>query len=161
MQKQFVQTSFMLFESIEELPEEDQKLLKMAMDARYKSYSPYSRFKVGAAALLTNGEYFGGTNYENAAYPLSICAEQALLAAASFRYPAVAVKSLAISVQNERQVINQPATPCGACRQVITESEIKNNQPMKLILYGETGPVWVFESGKDLLPFAFDHTFLK
>jgi cytidine deaminase len=160
MQQQTVQTSYMYFDSLEELPEEDQKLLKMAMEARYRSYSPYSNFKVGAAALLANGEYFGGTNYENAAYPLTICAEQALLAAAAFRFPDVAVVALAISVQNERQVINKPVTPCGACRQVITESEIKNKQPMRLILHGETGPVWVFASGRDLLPFAFNHTFL-
>lgn len=160
MQKLSVETSYTLYDTPEELPEEDLKLLKMAIKAREKSYSPYSNFKVGAAALLSNGEYFGGTNYENAAYPLTICAEQALIAAASFQFPNIAVKVMAISVQNERQVIDQPATPCGACRQVITESELKNKQPMRLILHGETGPVWVFERGRDLLPFAFDHTFL-
>lgn len=161
MKKQTIQTEFTSYPSPEELPEGDRKLLALAKNALENSYSPYSNFKVGAAVLLQNGEMLGGSNYENASYPLCICAEQTVLTTAANLFPNVPVLALAVTVRNPRQVIDRPGPPCGGCRQVICETEVKNHQPIRVILQGETGPVFIFEKGLDLLPLAFDQTYLK
>ena len=70
------------------------------------------------------------------------------------------MKALAITVKNLKQVIEHPAAPCGACRQIIYETERKNDTSIRIILQGETGPVYIIEQGRDLLPLAFDETYL-
>jgi cytidine deaminase len=160
MKKTTWQIDFTAFDSPEEMPEPDRALLALAKKSLENSYSPYSRFKVGAAVMLENGETLGGSNYENASFPLCICAEQVVLSAAANRFPGVPVVAIAVTVKNPNQLIERPAPPCGACRQVICETERKNRQPMRLILQGETGAVFVFNSGQDLLPLAFDESFL-
>ena len=160
MKKYTLQTEFTAYDSPEELPETDRKLLLLAKSALENSYSPYSNFKVGAAVLVENGEMLGGSNYENASYPLCICAEQTVLTTAANRFPNMPVLAIAVTVKNPKQVIARPGPPCGACRQVISETEMKNGQPMRVILQGEMGPVYIFESGKDLLPLAFDRSYL-
>ena len=159
MKEHTLHTTFRLYDSDAELPAPDRELLALARASREHSYSPYSHFRVGAAVRLDNGEMLGGSNYENAAYPLCICAEQSVLAAVSSRFPGGKVTAIAVTVQNPNKVIDQPAAPCGACRQVICETEQKNRQPVRVILQGETGPVYVFEKGGDLLPLAFDAVF--
>lgn len=160
MKKQIIQTEFTSFDSIETLAEADRSLLLLAKSSLENSYSPYSNFKVGAAVLLRNGQEIGGSNYENASYPLCICAEQTVLTTAANMHPGVAPIAIAVAIRNPRQVIDRPGLPCGACRQVICETEVKNKQPMRVILQGETGPIFIFENGLDLLPLAFDKTFL-
>ena len=160
MQERNIQTAFRLYESPTELEDADARLLAHARKALENSYSPYSQFKVGAAILLANGEIMGGANYENAAYPLCICAEQSVLSAAASRFPGVAIEAIAVAVHSEHQVVSQPAAPCGACRQVICETEHKFGRPMRVLLQGETGPVVRFEKGGDLLPLAFDASYL-
>lgn len=160
MKQQTIQTNFTSYDSPEELPESDFELLQLAKKSLENSYSPYSNFKVGAAVLLRNGLLLGGSNYENASYPLCICAEQTVITTAANMHPGVAPIAIAISIRNPRQVIDRPGLPCGGCRQVICETELKNKQPMRVILQGETGPVFIFEQGLDLLPLAFDKTFL-
>lgn len=161
MKEHRLHINFRIYDAPGQLPEPDQRLLELARQSRAGSYSPYSQFKVGAAVLLANGEMLGGSNYENAAYPLCICAEQAVLAAASSRFPGVAVLALAIAVQGPGKVIELPAAPCGGCRQVICETEQKNKQKIRILLQGDTGPVYAFDKGGDLLPLAFDRNFLK
>jgi cytidine deaminase len=160
MKKYTLQTEFSAYDSPESLPEADRELLLLAKKSLENAYSPYSNFKVGAAVLLENDEMLGGTNYENASYPLCICAEQTVLTTAANRFPNVPALAIAVTVKNPKLVIDRPGPPCGACRQVICETEMKNGKPMRVILQGETGPVYVFESGKDLLPLAFDQSFL-
>lgn len=160
MKKLSINTDFEQYDSIEELTAHDREILLLAKKSLENSYSPYSNFKVGAAVLLENGERLGGSNYENASYPLCICAEQTVLTTASNLFPNVAPLAIAIAVRNPKQVIDRPGLPCGACRQVICETEIKNKQPMRVILQGETGPIYIFENGQDLLPLAFDKTYL-
>jgi cytidine deaminase len=160
MRKQLFECPVTVFDTPEELEKDDRALLALARKTREDAYAPYSGFKVGAAALMENGEMLPGTNYENASYPLTICAEQAVLAAASSRFPGVPVRALAITVKNLKQVIAHPAAPCGACRQVIYETERKNDAAIRVILQGETGPVYLIERGRDLLPLAFDETYL-
>ncbi|MFQ5447267.1 MAG: cytidine deaminase [Saprospiraceae bacterium] len=160
MRKQLFQCPVTVFDKQEELGKDDRALLTLARNTLENAYAPYSGFKVGAAVLLENGEMLSGTNYENASYPLTICAEQSVLAAASSQFPGVAVRALAISVKNVKQVIEHPAAPCGACRQIIYETERKNDTSIRIILQGEKGPVYVIGRGRDLLPLAFDETYL-
>lgn len=160
MKEHTLHTVFRGYESPEELPAPERELLTLARQSLAHSYSPYSNFKVGAAVRMSNGEMLGGSNYENASYPMCICAEQSVLAAAASRFPGEKVTAIAVTIKNPAKVIQQPAAPCGACRQVICETERKNGQTMQVIVQGETGPVYVFEKGGDLLPIGFDGNFL-
>ena len=161
MKKLLLQIPYLEYETPGDLPDPEHTLLQSAKQALSLSYSPYSKFRVGAAALLANGETVLGANYENASYPLCLCAERTTIAAAVSQYPEVPITHLAITVQNAGMAVDRPATPCGACRQVLAETERKNKQAIRLILRGQTGTVIVFSSSHDLLPLAFDGSFLK
>ncbi|TXF87658.1 cytidine deaminase [Neolewinella aurantiaca] len=137
------------------LSAEDQELLEAAKGALPNSYSPYSNFQVAAAARLEDGTVVTGWNTENAAYPMCICAEPATLAAAASQRPGMPVVAMAITVKSANHVLDQPASPCGSCRQQLHEHESRFGTKMKLILRGESGPVFVFESAGDILPFGF------
>lgn len=139
----------------EELEKADQALLKNAMDATERSYAPYSRFSVGAAALLEDGTVVTGSNQENAAYPSGLCAERTTLFYANSRYPDQPLKTLAIAARTENDFIEQPIPPCGACRQVILETEKRYNQPIRILLYGKEC-IYEIKSIGDLLPLSFD-----
>jgi len=144
----------------DDLPEAERELLTRAKKALPNSYSPYSNFKVAAAARLEDGTIVTGWNTENAAYPMCLCAEPATLAAAASQRPGMPVVAMAITVKSPDQVLNQPASPCGSCRQQLHEQEGRYGQAIRLILRGEEGPVYVFKSAGDLLPFAFSGSLL-
>ena len=154
-------TTIQVYSNSEELPPAERELLEAAKEALDLAYAPYSGFNVGAAARLENGEIVKGSNQENAAYTMCICAERVALSAVSSNYPEVPVVSMAVTVRHQEKVINQPATPCGACRQVIRETEQRFDQPIQIILQGETGEVYVFKSVEGLLPLSFDNSFLR
>lgn len=137
-----------------ELSEEDRRLIDMAKEATKRSYAPYSKFSVGAAALLANGEIVTGTNQENAAYPSGLCAERTTLFYANSQYPDQAVKTLAIAARTENDFLDSPIPPCGACRQVILETEKRYNQPIRILLYGKEN-IYLIEGIEDLLPLSF------
>ena len=120
----------------DELNEADRSLMKTAMEATARSYAPYSHFSVGAAALLNNGTIVTGTNQENAAYPSGLCAERTTLFYANSQYPDQPVNTLAIAARTEKDFIETPIPPCGACRQVILETEKRYGQPIRILLYG-------------------------
>lgn len=155
-----IKTQFLAFTSETEMPEADQKLLQKAKGVLGDAYAPYSKFHVAAAVLLANGEIVTSTNYENASYPICVCAEHSALISAANRFPNTPPKAIAITVKTARKKIDRPALPCGSCRQVICETEQKNNHTIRVILQGETGEVFVFENGKAMLPLAFDGSFL-
>ena len=92
----------------DELNEGDRSLIKTAMEATARSYSPYSHFSVGAAALLGNGTVVTGTNQENAAYPSGLCAERTTLFYANSQYPDQPVVTLAIAARTEKDFIDHP-----------------------------------------------------
>ncbi len=138
-----------------ELDKTDLSLLLCAREATKKAYAPYSKFLVGAAALLANNEIVTGSNQENASYPAGICAERALLASSAQLFPQVPVITLAITYNNLLNESDKPITPCGFCRQVIAEQEIRFNQSMRLILCGKKGAVYIFPKASMLLPFGF------
>ena len=98
-----------------------------------------------------------GTNQENVAYPSGLCAERTALFYANSQYPDVPVKALAIAGISEDDGMNRtPISPCGACRQVMLETENRFATPIKVLLCGKE-EVYIVESAKDLLPFAFDN----
>ena len=147
--------------SPDELSAEEQQLVEVAKKATTRSYAPYSHFHVGAAALLANGEIISGTNQENAAYPSGICAERTTLFYANSQHPQEAVKALAIAARtSEGHWTETPISPCGACRQVMTETENRFGKPMKVLLCSAQ-EVFVIESAKDLLPVSFGSEDLK
>lgn len=138
-----------------ELTPADRSLIDAAIEATTRSYAPYSRFSVGAAALLANGVVVTGTNQENAAYPSGLCAERTTLFYANSQYPDQSVLTLAIAARTERDFIDTPIPPCGACRQVILETEKRYHQPIRILLYGKEC-IYEVSSICDLLPLSFD-----
>ncbi|MCK0144567.1 cytidine deaminase [Arenibacter sp. F26102] len=150
----------MVYGSVKELEQQDQELMKEAVEARKRAYSPYSKFNVGAAVLLENGEIVTGNNQENASYPSGLCAERVAIFYASAKYPGIAIETIAISATSENFVVDKPAAPCGNCRQSISEYEIKQLRPISIIMSGETGEVLKCSSVADILPLAFNSTFL-
>ena len=161
MNKAAYQFSYEVYDSIQELNEHDGWLLQEARKATTVAYAPYSKFNVGAIARLVNGKTVTGTNQENASYPVGICAERALLASAASLYPGVAVDSMAISYDNTKGESNRPISPCGMCRQALVEYEERVNQPIRLILSGLEGRVFVIEKANALLPLSFGSNDLK
>lgn len=153
--------NFTEYNSGDELPENDRILLEKARDSLARAYAPYSRYQVGAALLLANGEIFTGSNQENVAYPSGLCAERVAAFAASSQYPEVPMEAIAITAQAEDFNIGSPVTPCGSCRQVLAEFENRHNKPIKLILKGEKGKIQVIEKVEDMLPLMFHADELK
>ena len=155
MSKKQYQFSYDEYNSAQELTESDAALLKMAQEVTANAYAPYSHFRVGAAARLVNGEIVTGTNQENGSFPAGICAERTLLSTAASLFPGVAVDVLAISYFNENGPSNRPISPCGICRQSLQEMEQRTGRPIRLIMGGFEGKVFVIPEAGQLLPFAF------
>jgi cytidine deaminase len=153
--------SYECYADITELSDTDASLLHQARLATQLAYAPYSDFKVGAVALMPNGEMVSGSNQENASYPAGICAERVLLSTASSIHPGKAIKTMAISYIGKGKNSNRPVAPCGICRQSLMEFEQRFNQPIRLILGGMEGEVYIFDTIRSLLPFEFSGDDLK
>lgn len=160
MQKRSITFHFESYTDLESLPSADQVLYARALEALPEAYAPYSKFQVVAAARTENGHILTACNTENAAYPMCLCAERAALAAAASLYPDEKVVAMAITVKSPSQVLDEPASPCGACRQVLAEHEQRHKHKMRLILRAEVGPFYVIEGAQDLLPLSFSADFL-
>lgn len=143
-----------------ELNEDDKALVEAAKQATSGSYAPYSKFNVGAAVRLQNGEIIVGANQENAAFPSGLCAERTALFAAGAQHPDQPVVALAIAARKGRQFLPQPIPPCGACRQVISGVEERYGHPIRILLYGTEG-VLVSEGISPLLPLRFADSDMK
>lgn len=139
----------------EELSAEDRELVDIAKSMTETSYSPYSRFQVGAALRLRDGQIFKGSNQENAAYPSGLCAERTAFFAASANAPDVPPVAIAIAAQTCSKFLEKLVAPCGACRQSLLEAEARFKQPIRVLLYGTSG-VYAVPSFRDLLPLTFD-----
>lgn len=150
-----------VFNTIDELEEADAALLINARIVTAAAYAPYSNFLVGAAAMLVNGQVLTGTNQENASYPVGICAERVLIGNAATIFPNVAISTMAISYQNLTGESAKPISPCGMCRQVLAEYEVRVQQPIRLILSGQTGQIYIIEKAAQLLPLTFTPDDLK
>ena len=138
----------------------DRQLIDKARKTNEHSYAPYSHFYVGAAVLLDNGEIICGSNQENAASPSGTCAERTALFYAGAKYPDQAVKTIAIAARNDTEETEMPVPPCGACRQVLLETEQRFHTPIRILLYGKK-EILLLKSVNDLLPLSFGISFLK
>lgn len=137
-----------------ELSEEQKNVIEAAKKATETAYAPYSNFHVGAAVLLDNGEIIAGSNQENAAYPSGMCAERTTLFYAGAKYPQAKVLKLAIIASQNGQITSSVCSPCGACRQVILETQVKGGEPVELLLCSATD-VYVIKDINTLLPLGF------
>lgn len=153
--KKEIKIEIEVYNSINELESIEQELIAKAKQIAKQAHAPYSKFYVGAALLLENGEIVTGNNQENAAYPSGICAERTAIFYANAQYPDQAIKTLAVAVFYNDKFEEDPVTPCGACRQVMLESENRYNTSMRVIMTGEK-QIYVANSVKDLLPLSFD-----
>lgn len=160
MEKLSITTTFTVYPSVGELPADVAQLMDKAVSVRKTSYAPYSKFHVGAALLLDNGEIVLGSNQENAAYPSGLCAERVAIFYAGAVFPEAKVVKMAISAAAEAKVVTDPIPPCGACRQSIAEYELKQDTPIEIFFMGEEGKVYCSESLKNLLPLTFGGEYL-
>lgn len=147
--------------SYNELSDADKAVVDAARVATANSYAVYSNFSVGAAVRMANGAVVSGSNQENAAYPSGLCAERTTLFWANSQYPKEPVEVLAIAAENAQGELELPITPCGACRQVMLETEKRFGNKMKIILYG-TRQCYVIDDGvRALMPLSFDSDSLE
>lgn len=159
MKKESIQISYKKFQHIDELSDDDCSLLKHAISASENAYSPYSEFCVGAAVKLENGEIVIGSNQENAAFPSGLCAERVAIFSASAQYATTNIHAIAVyaAIEDTEDLLS----PCGACRQVLSEYELKQDNDIRIIISSKSGGGLVFDDTKALLPFAFKLKRLK
>jgi cytidine deaminase len=160
MNKKEIKSYFIEYNSTDELPKEDALLIEKAKKAAKKAYAPYSKFSVGAALLLDNGEIIEGNNQENAAYPSGLCAERVAIFYANSVYPNNAIKAIAITALTEKGYISESVPPCGACLQVMRESEKRAQNTIRVILFGEKN-ITVAENIQQFLPMTFNKEMLE
>ena len=160
MKKHKITLSFLEFNSVEELNDDDRTLLLKAKEAAKNAYAPYSKFRVGAALRLANGMIIIGNNQENAVYPVGLCAERVALFSAQANHPDQPIVALAISAIGSDGKITQPVPPCGSCRQAMIEAESRHNTKLRVIMQGEEGPIIISEKMEDLMPLTFAEDFL-
>lgn len=142
--------SYKEYQDVKELDAPLRSLIAKAREAAEGAYAPFSRFKVGAAALLENGEMLSANNQESEALPSGICAERALLYYLQSNYTAHKVRAIAVFSPQSKRI-----SPCGACRQVLADTEKRQAAPVQIIMAGNDGGGIIIESAKDLLPFTF------
>jgi len=155
-----IESTLYIFNSIEEVSKDIQNLMQLAAKARKNAYAPYSKFSVGAALLLENGEIITGNNQENASYPSGLCAERTAIYYAGAQFPNVKILRIAITAGSQINKTNSPIPPCGACRQAIAEYEINQQTRIEIYIMGETGKVVKSNSLANLLPLVFDKSVL-
>ena len=154
MQKEY-SFKFQLYPNWESLQTIDISVVNKAFEAMEKAYAPYSKFKVGAALLLEDGQIIQGNNQENIAYPSGLCAERVALFHAGAQFPGIAVDLICIVAKGDLMPISQLLSPCGACRQVMLESENRQNKPIRIILVNQDNRTMCIDSVQNLLPFGF------
>ncbi|WP_136480217.1 cytidine deaminase [Cognatitamlana onchidii] len=145
-----------VYVALDRLPKDVVHLMEAAIKARGKAYAPYSKFQVGAAVLLSNNVVVTGNNQENASYPSGLCAERTAIYYAASQYPKENILKIAISAGSTKKQTSRPIPPCGACRQAISEYELKQKKPIEVYFMGATGAVAKSDSLSNLLPFTFD-----
>ncbi len=155
-----IQTNFSIFENLQELPLDIKNLMEKAVEIRKNAYAPYSKFRVGVAILLDNGQIVLGSNQENAAYPSGLCAERVAIFYAGANFPNSKIISIAISATSDLTANTTPIPPCGSCRQSIAEYEQRQETPISIYFMGASGQIAMSDSLKNLLPFSFDKNFL-
>jgi len=160
MEKKTIEHDLKMYSNLDELNEQEQKLIRKAKEFLELSYAPYSKFNVSAALLLENGEFIAGANQENASYPLCICAERVALHHAAMRFPGMKIKMMAITARNMERSDLGPIPPCGACRQVIAEYQDMLKCKIKILMIGDQPQILEVASIDDILPLGFNSDYL-
>lgn len=155
MKEKTISTTLRIFDELSEVPKDIQELFEKAVEAREKAYAPYSEYLVGAALRLESGKIVTGSNQENASFPSGLCAERTAIYYAGAKYPKEEITGMAITVRSLKKKVNEPAAPCGACRQALLEYEVKQKGNIPIYLRGETGQIIQVESVDAILPLAF------
>ncbi|MCH5218486.1 MAG: cytidine deaminase [Muribaculaceae bacterium] len=137
----------------DELPERYVDLVDAAKASTARAHAPYSKFHVGAAIRMDNGETVCGANQENAAFSSGTCAERSACFYAASQYPGVPMRQIAIAAWTGGAFQKKPISPCGSCRQALLEYEAMYG-PIEVILYGDDA-VYVLPSIRSLLPLSF------
>lgn len=138
------------FDFLESLPKADKELIEAARKATEKAFAPYSKFRVGAAALLRSGEVVSAANCESEVYPSGLCAERVLLYHLQTNHADDPIVAFAIaSVPAERECY-----PCGSCRQTLLDTQKRQQSPIRIIMSSAESAT-VVDSAEELLPFSF------
>lgn len=139
----------------DELDADRRLLVDRAREYTRHSYAPYSRFHVGAAIRLDNGEIVCGANQENAAFPSSLCAERTACYWAGARWPEAKFEAIAVAaIGTDGRELSAPVAPCGACRQALMEYEKLAGHDVEVLLVGADA-IYAVPSVHDLLPLTF------
>ena len=156
MKKINLKCELTVYDSLKALPNDAIQLIKAAEEAQKKAYAPYSKFLVGAALRLENGEIISGSNQENAAYPSGLCAERTAIFYASSQFPNQKILQMAVSAGSKTKPTKRPIPSCGACRQALAEYEQKQNTPIELYFKSTGGDIAYSKSVENILPWIFD-----
>jgi len=141
-------------DNINDLEQSDRELVEIARETAGNAYAPYSNFRVGAALRLESGRIVKGTNIENAAFPSGLCAERSAIASAATNFPGDKITTIAIAAETDSGITDEIVSPCGNCRQVIAEEELRNNNSIRIILSSRSS-FYIVEKGEYLLPLQF------
>ncbi len=141
--------------AVSELTEAEIKLVEQSKLASSKAYAPYSLFKVGASLLLINGEIILGNNQENAAFPSGLCAERVALFHYGSMNNSAAIQTIAICAQHLGVFTADYIIPCGACLQVLSEYQSRQELKIRVILYSSEGKVLLADGIQNFLPLQF------
>lgn len=141
--------------SLEKIPENDRELIVKAIKACDDAFAPYSRFQVGAAALLDNGTILTASNQESPVFPAGMCAERILLYWLQANYADRKIVSVAIAARRNGLPSKHEVYPCGGCAQVFADTEKRQGAPIRILMCGAESCT-VIESAKFLIPFTFE-----
>jgi cytidine deaminase len=131
-------------------------LIDLATKATDKAYAPYSNFRVGAALVLSDGHTFWANNQENISFPAGICAERVLLSYTHANFPELQPLTIAIVAKSLNNAEPATISPCGLCRQSISEYEMKFGSPIEILMLQPDGSVIKANGIDELLPFKFE-----
>ena len=138
------------FDSLESLPKADKELVQAARKATEKAFAPYSKFKVGADALLRSGEVVSAANCESEVYPSGLCAERVLLYNLQINHADDPIVTFAIA----SEPAERECYPCGCCRQTLLDAQKRQQSPIRIIMSSAESAT-VVDSAEELLPFSF------
>jgi cytidine deaminase len=155
MNEQEFTITYARYSELDELEKVDKDLCIQAAQALDTAYAPYSKFKVGTAILLEDGEVVLGSNQENVAYPSGLCAERVALFSIGATKPGAVIRAMAITAHTDAFVIDKPVTSCGGCLQVMAEFEQRQGSEIEVLFYCLDGEILKVKGVQSLLPFAF------
>ncbi len=143
------------FASIDDLDSESKYLVHKAKEATHHSYSPYSKFQVGAALILDDNTIITGANQENASYPLCMCAERVALYSLGAQFPEKKIVKMAVVAHKKNHKELTTAAPCGACRQVLVEYEQRQQSKIQILFMTDEMAWLKYPDAESLLPGSF------